>query len=112
MTRLREAVRVFNNDFEGESVHSTPDTQSTNQAKVKSNASVASHFLKVPPEYQDEELKGDEKISYAEVIREVIKIIPPNICHRKQEDKGPVKPKSGIEAVSPELTVKEDIALP
>ena len=30
----------------------------------------------------------------------------------KQEGKGPVKPMLGIEALSPELTVREDIALP
>ena len=51
----------------------------------------------VPLEDQDDELKGDEKISYGESIREVIMILPSNICPRKQEEKGPVKPMSGIE---------------
>ena len=52
--------------------------------RLKSNASVASHSLIVPPHDQDEEPKGDEKISYAEVI----KILPPNICPSSKEDKG------------------------
>ena len=55
--------------------------------------------------------KGDKKICYAEVIRKVVKILPSNICPRKQEETGPVKPVSGIEVLSPELMVREDIAL-
>ena len=47
-------------------------------------------------EYQDDEFKGDVQISYVEIICEVIKILPRNICPRKQEEKGPVKPMLGI----------------
>ena len=88
------------------------NTKNTNQATVKSKAPVVLRSHIVPPEDQDDELNGDEKISYAEIIRKVIKILTPNICTRKQEEKGPVKPMLGIEALSPELTVREDIALP
>ena len=103
---------MSDNEFEGESEQSTPNTKNTNQATVKSKALIVSSSRIVPSRDQDDELKGDEKISYAEIIRKVTKILPPNINPRKQEEKGPVKPKSGIEALSPELTVREDIALP
>ena len=106
------SFRVSDNEFEGESEQSTPNTKNINQATVKSNALVVSRCRIVPPENQDDELKGDEKISYAEIIREVIKILSPYICSRIQEEKGIVKPMSGIEALSPELTVREDIVLP
>ena len=99
-------------EFEGESKQSTPNAKKTNQATVKSKALVLSRSHIVPPEDQDDELKRDEKISYEEIIREVIKILPPNIFPRKQEEKGPVKPMLGIEALSPGLTVREDIAFP
>ena len=60
------SFRVSDNEFEGESEQSTPNTKNTNQATVKSK--VVSWSRIVPPEDQDDELKGDEKISYAEII--------------------------------------------
>ena len=75
----------------------TSNTKNTNQASAKSKAPVVSCSLIVPPVDQDDELKGDEKISYVEIICEVIKILPPNICPWKQEEKGPVKPFSCID---------------
>ena len=95
--------RVFDNEFEGESEQSTPNTKNTNQATVKPKAPVVSHSHIIPPEDQDDELKGDEKISYAEIIREVIKILPLNICPRK---------KKVLLNLCQALKVREDIALP
>ena len=110
--KIQVSFRMSDNEFEGESEQYTLSLKNTNQATVKSKAPVVSRSRIVPPDDQDDELKGDEKISYAEIIREGIKVLPHNICRRKQEEKGPVKPMSGIEALSPELEVREDIALP
>ena len=84
---------MSNNGFKGESEQSTPNTKNTNQATVKSKASVVSCSRIVPPEDQDDELKGYEKIylmrkSFAKSLRFFPQII------------------------APESTVREDIALP
>ena len=63
---------MSDNELEGESEQFTPNTKNTNQAIVKSQAPVVSHSLIIPPEDQDDELKGDKKICYAEVIRKVV----------------------------------------
>ena len=78
----------------------TPPTgQNTTQARP--NVPVVTHPFLIPPGDQEEDLKEEEKISYNEIIREGIKILPPEICPWKQEDKGPAIPKSGMEAWTP-----------
>ena len=66
------SFRVSDNEFKGESEQPTPNTKNTNQATVKSKAPVVSRPRIVPPEDQDDEFKGDEKVSYVEIICEVI----------------------------------------
>ena len=66
---------MSDNEFEGENEQFTPNTKNTNQATVKSKAPVVSCSCIVPPEDQDDELKGEKKISYAEIIHKVVKIL-------------------------------------
>ena len=101
---------MSDNKFDGES-HVTPPS-GLDTAEAKSKVLVVTHPLLLPPEDQDEDLKEEEKISYGEIIREVIKILPPEICPRKQEDSSPTDPKSGIEALTPRAGIKDDLALP
>ena len=42
----------------------------------------------------------------------MIQILPPKICPSKQEDTGPARPKSGIEALSPGAGIKDGLSLP
>ena len=105
-----DCCRVSDDEFDGES-NVTPPT-GWNATQAMSNALVVTHSLLIPPGEQGKDLKEEEKVSYGEIIREVIKILSPEIFPRKQEDTGPAITKSGIEVLTPGAGIKDDPPLP
>lgn len=84
------SVRVSHNDFEGESRSGSPIKSVSKSGKVS-----------LERDSSDSENEEESFISFGDTIREVMNLLPPEICPRKESSDTPQKPRSTLDALNP-----------
>ncbi|MEW8547330.1 MAG: hypothetical protein AB2693_27800 [Candidatus Thiodiazotropha sp.] len=83
-------MRVSQNDFEGESRAGSPVKSVSKSGKVS-----------LDRESSNSDNEEESLISFGDTIREVLNLLPPDICPRKEASDIPVKPRSTLDALNP-----------
>ena len=85
------SISVDNNEFEGESRAGSPHKASSKLARK--------HLIDKGS--SDSEEEEEVTISFAEAIQEVVSLLPPEICPRKESSETLQRPRSTLDALNP-----------